>query len=87
MHPDSPGKQYRYHVQSLWQELEAFAHGRTGSTFASMITESRPFARWEVNERYSDGSHIDVERVNAHLEAARRTLAVHQQACMDGALL
>ncbi|MCX2733540.1 hypothetical protein OOZ19_25135 [Saccharopolyspora sp. NFXS83] len=84
-HPQHSDSRYG-HLPGLWRELGLISSGRTGSTFHQVITGTNPFLRWDVAERYSDGSHIDARRADTHLDEARKILSFHQQAQIYGAL-
>jgi hypothetical protein len=73
-----------FHLPRLWAEVATTAQGRSASSFASLLAENNPFHTWEVTERYSDGQHISTDRTEIHIGHARRIVALHQQAEIDG---
>lgn len=85
------------HLPALGQEFVAFAHGKDGSQYVSLLismTTSQPllsFATWSVNARYHNNSwHIS--NVSAAVVAEQRTdaqrcLQTLQQAIIDGVVI
>jgi hypothetical protein len=84
VHPDT-GKPIRKHVNTLWPEMAVIVQSRSANSLVPLLATA-PFADWEVNERYSDGSHLSAETVASHLTAARDVVAVLEQAHIDGVL-
>jgi hypothetical protein len=82
--PHHERKSMGFHLPRLWDEVAITAQGRSASRFASVLAEANPFQAWNVAERYSDGKHIDTDRTEIHIGHARRIVALHQQAEIDG---
>ncbi|MFI9384140.1 hypothetical protein [Kutzneria sp. NPDC052558] len=74
------------HLPPLWDNLPLVASGRGGASFVALMTKPNPFVGWAVDDRYSDGKHIDPVQVRAHLDAAKQIIAIQQQAQIAGAL-
>ncbi|WP_189224282.1 hypothetical protein [Saccharothrix coeruleofusca] len=74
------------HLPDLWDQMPLVARGRNGAQFVELITDENPFSRWDVSERYSDGTHITATRAAEHLASAARIIAIHERATIDGAL-
>ena len=79
-----PTKTLVLHINKLWQELAQSLSGHSATAFAALLAGPPPFATWEVEARYSDGSAITQQQAMAHLGAARQVLAVLLQADSDG---
>ncbi|WP_152547035.1 hypothetical protein [Amycolatopsis orientalis] len=87
-HDNIPSGSRSYgHIDRLWDQLGATVTGRNGAQFSALIAAPNPFSSWKVDERYSDGTHIDETRVTAHLTHARRILSLHEQARINGAII
>jgi hypothetical protein len=74
------------HLPTLWDEIAVISSGRSGNAFQHVMAQGNPFHRWDVAERYADGSHIDANRADQHLTATRQVLSIYQQAQIDGVL-
>lgn len=87
-HDDIPSGSKSYgHIDRLWDQLGATVAGRNAAQYSALISAPNPFSAWKVDERYSDGAHIDETRVTQHLAQAKRILSLHEQAQINGALL
>lgn len=80
------GRDYYGHIDTMWGQLAATAHGRGGAQFTALISAPCPFTAWNVAERYSDGQHISEQRASGHLSEAKKILAMHQLAKTNGVL-
>lgn len=73
------------HLPGLWTEMANVIEGRSGSRLAAVL-KAAPFAQWQVDDRYSDGSWATRAIVQEHLDATAAVRDVVEQAERDGAL-
>ncbi len=59
------------HLPEVWDELSGLLSGRRGQ-LADLVSESNPFAGWDVAHRYSDGSVSTEQVVDGRLAATTR---------------
>lgn len=79
-------KKYRLHLPKVWDEFSRFSMGFP--VRYSMSLGPNPFRAWSVDQRYLSRTDViaDAARLNAHKQAARKTLAVLESARLDGRL-
>jgi hypothetical protein len=82
--PDT-GKVIKWHVNNLWPEMAMIIRNRSANSLVPQLA-GQPFADWNVNERYCDGSHLTPAVVAGHLAAARDVVGLLEQAHIDGVL-
>jgi hypothetical protein len=85
-HSGLTGKPSFGHANEIWGQLASTAHGRTANQFSAFLGGPNPFDNWNVGERYSDGTHLDEQHVDDHLDAANQAISMHEQAKINGAL-
>lgn len=65
---------HKKHVDVLWARLQLLGFQKRYPVLAALLATPNPFADWAVDDRYTDGSHIMAQRVDAHVQAAREIL-------------
>jgi hypothetical protein len=82
---DAQGNRFG-HLPGLWRQAELSAQGRVGARFLTLLTGTNPFLKWDVSDRYSDGSSITAGRAWAHIAAAGALVKIQERAKVFGAV-
>ena len=72
-------KRYRAHIDKLWSEYLAFASGRRGARYTSLLGKftHNPFSDWSIDQRYASAEpHLSGSTCETHKRAAGACLAV-----------
>ncbi|MFF4947259.1 hypothetical protein [Streptomyces rubiginosohelvolus] len=85
--PDASGKPQHFgHLPGLWSDVALLLHGRGGSILSGVLSASKPFDTWAVEDRYLDGAAATQSDVRNRRAAAQKILSLHQQALIAGVL-
>lgn len=78
-------RQYRVHINDLWDEFPSFANARSDAYYANQLSSGpNPFANWDVNQRYNHGSGIKLDVVEAHRQGAQIAKQILDDAILNG---
>ncbi|MFE0184658.1 hypothetical protein [Streptomyces olivaceus] len=85
---DDPDRTLQFgHINEMVREIKLLARGRSGAPLHTVLdSDLRVFRRWHVSTRYTDGTYAQAEVVQRRCDAARRILALHEQALLNGRL-
>ena len=89
MKVDQTGKpeerQYRVHINDLWDEFITFANGLKGSMYSARLDGVQNcFEDWRVDQRYFNQADITGTNVESHKQGACIVKSVLDQAILDG---
>jgi hypothetical protein len=78
-------KQYRVHINKLWNQFSCFASGRNATKYAQCLDpNSNPFNNWTINHRYFHRSNITAQMLLDHKKGAQTAMNLLGQATLDG---
>jgi hypothetical protein len=77
-------RQYRKHINLIWNQVSSFAAGRSGARYSAILAAGDPFSDWHVIQRYYHSHHVTSGVVQPHMNAANSVLKALQQAQLDG---
>lgn len=81
-------RQYRVHINQLWDEFITFADSRSGAHYTSLIYGvPNLFANWDVNQRYQHRSSITQELADEHQQAAKKAKQILETAVLNGVVI
>lgn len=85
MKNDRPADNKRHgHINVLWDEFISFANGKGQAHYATALGTGNPFDKWNINQRYENGSVISLQRVTDHKNSAELARSGLVQAVVDG---
>jgi len=77
-------REYRIHIDKLWDRFRSLAGDRDLSRYASMLPENNAFSDWQVAQRYCNRTSFTRQAVENHRWGAERVRNVLRVAEVDG---